>query len=522
MANLVPAPPTDPPNTRDGSSIWWIQRSIDSGFARFNTIITSLKALDEGFSSKNYVRKFLRALHPKWKAKVTTINESKDLSSLALDERISNLKVHEVLMEKDSKIYRGKKKRIKSIALKAKKESSDDETSTSESDDEEFAMALENFKKFFRRKGKFVRQPREETKSFQQRDEKKEKSGQKCFRYSDPNILIGDCLKPPRNKDQKAFIEGSWSDIAKMMPKTKLTMKLVSWLSRQMRKTPYEVFRGGKDSLKYFKVFGSKCFVLNTKDYLTKFDPKSYEDVFLGYSQNSKAYIVLNKHTMKVEESLNVTFDETSPPTKLTQLVDDDVGKEEAIIKNTKVVNNNNEKDESIEVDEIVNIKEFKNHPLDQVIRNLNERTLSQNLCDDFVKIMHDEFEMSMMGELYFFFGLHIKPMEDEIFFNQSEYIKEMLKKFRLEDSKPTKKPMSTKIKLTKDDEADSVYSSKYRECPKPPRSKNQMAFVGRAWSDSGEDEEGNSKDENCLVAQASNEICLGINLEPDEWIKDS
>nr|GEZ38026.1 UBN2 domain-containing protein [Tanacetum cinerariifolium] len=108
------------------------EESIDSTFARFNSIITSLKALDEGFFSKNYVRKFLRALHPKWRAKVTAIKESKDLSSLALDELIDNLKVHEVVMEKDSKIYRGKKERVKSIALKAKKESSDDETSTSE------------------------------------------------------------------------------------------------------------------------------------------------------------------------------------------------------------------------------------------------------------------------------------------------------------------------------------------------------------------------------------------------------
>ncbi|GKA21082.1 hypothetical protein Tco_0701071 [Tanacetum coccineum] len=54
--------------------------------------------------------------------------------------------------------------------------------------------------------------------------------------------------------------------------------------------------------------------------------------------------------------------------------------------------------------------------------------------------------------------------MEDEIFFSQSNYIKEMLKKFGLEDSKPTKTPMSTKIKLTKDDEAESVDSTKYRE----------------------------------------------------------
>ncbi|GKB41018.1 zf-CCHC domain-containing protein, partial [Tanacetum coccineum] len=202
------------------------EESIDSSFARFNTIITILKALDEGFSGKNYVRKFLRALHPKWRAKVMTIKELKDLSSLALDELIGNLKVHEVVMEKDSEIYRGKKERVKSIALKAKKESSDDETSTSRSDDEEYAMAVRNFKKFFRRKGKFVRQPREEKKSFRQRDEKKGKSDQKCFRCGDPNHLIGDCPKPSRNKDQKAF-NG-------MTPKTKLTTKLVSWLNHQM------------------------------------------------------------------------------------------------------------------------------------------------------------------------------------------------------------------------------------------------------------------------------------------------
>ncbi|GKD86240.1 hypothetical protein Tco_1357394 [Tanacetum coccineum] len=79
---------------------------------------------------------------------------------------------------------------------------------------------------------------------------------------------------------------------------------------------------------------------------------------------------------MKVEESLNMTFDESPPPTKLSPLVDDDVGEEEAIRKNTKIVNTNNEEDESMEVEEIVNIKESKNHPLDQVIGNLNQSTL--------------------------------------------------------------------------------------------------------------------------------------------------
>ncbi|GKG34470.1 hypothetical protein Tco_0437166, partial [Tanacetum coccineum] len=109
-------------------------------FARFNTIITSLKAIDEGYSSKNYVRKFLRALHPKWRAKATTIKESKYLTSLSLDELIGNLKVHEMIIKKYSEIVKAKVKR-KSLALKAKKESSDEECSTFGSKDEEYVMA---------------------------------------------------------------------------------------------------------------------------------------------------------------------------------------------------------------------------------------------------------------------------------------------------------------------------------------------------------------------------------------------
>ncbi|GKA99471.1 hypothetical protein Tco_0827465 [Tanacetum coccineum] len=162
--------------------------SIDSAFARFNIIITSLKALDEGYSSKNYVRKFLKALHPKWRAKVTVIEESKDLTSLSLDELIGNLKVYEMIIKKDSEIVKAKGER-KSLALKAKKESSDEECSTSGSEDEEYAMAVRDFKKFFKIRG-----------------------DRKCFRCGDPNHLIGEYLKPPKDKNQIAFVRGSWSD----------------------------------------------------------------------------------------------------------------------------------------------------------------------------------------------------------------------------------------------------------------------------------------------------------------------
>nr|GEW85506.1 UBN2 domain-containing protein [Tanacetum cinerariifolium] len=119
------------------------EESIDSGFARFNTIITSLNALDEGFFSKNYVRKFLRALHPKWRAK------------------------------KDSETVKGKREQSRFLALKAIKESSDEDSSTSESEDEEYDMAVREFKKFFKRQGRFVRQSRDDKKPLQRsRDNK--------------------------------------------------------------------------------------------------------------------------------------------------------------------------------------------------------------------------------------------------------------------------------------------------------------------------------------------------------------
>ncbi|GKB45565.1 hypothetical protein Tco_0896318 [Tanacetum coccineum] len=137
--------------------------SLDNAFARFNTISTSLKALDEGYASKNYLRKFLRALHLKCRAKVTTIEESKDLSKLSFDELIGNLKVYELIIRNDSEMTEDKIER-KSITLKAKKESSDEDNSNSEIDDVEYAMAVRNFKKFFKRRGRFVRQPHEEKK----------------------------------------------------------------------------------------------------------------------------------------------------------------------------------------------------------------------------------------------------------------------------------------------------------------------------------------------------------------------
>ncbi|GJX54517.1 hypothetical protein Tco_1291129 [Tanacetum coccineum] len=95
------------------------------------------------------------------------IEESNDLTSVSHDELIGNLKVYEAIIKKDFEIVKSKREQSRSLALKAKKESSNEESSTSDSKDEEYAMAVKEFKKFFKRRGIFVRQPRDERKSFQ-------------------------------------------------------------------------------------------------------------------------------------------------------------------------------------------------------------------------------------------------------------------------------------------------------------------------------------------------------------------
>ena len=78
-------------------------------------------------------------------------------------------------------------------------------------------------------------------------------------------------------------------------------------------KTPYELLRGRVPNISHLRIFGCKCFIHNNgKDNLGKFDPRSDEGIFLGYSSSSKAYKVLNERLNKVEESIHVIFNEKS------------------------------------------------------------------------------------------------------------------------------------------------------------------------------------------------------------------
>nr|GEV21360.1 UBN2 domain-containing protein [Tanacetum cinerariifolium] len=128
------------------------EETIDNGFTRFNANVTSLKSLDPHYSIKNHVRKFLRALSLKWRAKVMAIEEAKDLATLPLDEIVGNLKVYEMILENDGVVSRTTTKdKVKSLTLKAnitRGQTSKNSTCQDESDvDKEINLMAKNFRK---------------------------------------------------------------------------------------------------------------------------------------------------------------------------------------------------------------------------------------------------------------------------------------------------------------------------------------------------------------------------------------
>ncbi|KAI3665009.1 hypothetical protein L6452_43625 [Arctium lappa] len=83
-----------------------------------------------------------------------------------------------------------------------------------------------------------------------------------------------------------------------------------SIIHRRFQKTPYELINNRTPTIKYFYIFGCKCFVLNDRDSMNKFSAKADEGIFIGYSSTSAAYRVYLKKLKTVVESMNVTFDE--------------------------------------------------------------------------------------------------------------------------------------------------------------------------------------------------------------------
>nr|GEV99290.1 ribonuclease H-like domain-containing protein [Tanacetum cinerariifolium] len=170
--------------------------------SRCSEVVKSSKVVKCGKVVKR--SEVMKALHPKWRTKVTTIEESNDLISLSLNQLIGNLKVYELIIKKDSEMFKGKREQNRSLALKAKKESSDEDGLTSDSEDEEYAMAVRDFKKKFKRRGRFNQNI----------------SSENAQNYQEPII------KEPTSEDHRV--------IATKKVKKRLKMKNVLWLKHPM------------------------------------------------------------------------------------------------------------------------------------------------------------------------------------------------------------------------------------------------------------------------------------------------
>jgi hypothetical protein len=101
------------------------------------------------------------------------------------------------------------------------------------------------------------------------------------------------------------------------------------YLHRILKKTSYELLTGKKPNVSYFRVFGSKCFILIKRGRKSKFAPKVVEGFLLGYDSNTRAYRVFNKSTGLVEVSCDIVFDETNG-SQVEQVDLDELDDEEA------------------------------------------------------------------------------------------------------------------------------------------------------------------------------------------------
>ncbi|GJT63262.1 retrovirus-related pol polyprotein from transposon TNT 1-94 [Tanacetum coccineum] len=392
--------------------------------------------------------------------KVTAIEESKDLTSLSLDELIGNLKVHEMINKKDSEIVKAKGE-IKSLALKAKKGYKDEECSTSGSKNKEYAMAVRDFKKFFKKRGRFVRQP-QMTKDvpnvapppmMQERgeeDDEKVKDETCLVAQASSEICVGVDLEPDEwikdsrcskhmTGNQKLFSSYKAYNESNVIFASNLRGNIISKgqicdnkcretfskhdseitkdgkvIGRGIRKKGLYVIKLGnkpKDqiclatidenstlwhrrlghaNMRLIQSLASKELVRNLPK--LKFDQHFCDACKIGkqahvshkaknivsttrclkllhidlsspsavrsYGGNRYTLVIVDDYSRKVEESLNVTFAETPPPSKTSPLVADDLDEEEAIKVTEKKNLENDIEDETLEIDEIVNIKE--------------------------------------------------------------------------------------------------------------------------------------------------------------------
>ena len=185
--------------------------TITSMFTRFTDIINCLKSLGRTYTNSDVVRKILRSLPRTWEAKVTAIQEAKDLNTLSLEELLGSLMTHELMIQQKSE---EESKMKKTIALKAISEDEDEESGNEGESDNEVALLTRKFRRFLRRRG-----PPSKGKSLfkrnQPRDKEKEEEkevAKVCYNCKKPGHFNFECPSSRREPKKKKAYVATWDD----------------------------------------------------------------------------------------------------------------------------------------------------------------------------------------------------------------------------------------------------------------------------------------------------------------------
>src|SRR4030067_2120365 len=176
--------------------------TIESMFTRFQTLVSGLQVLKKSYTTPDHVKKILRSLPAKWRPKVTSIEEARDLNNLSFENLISSLKCHELGFPEAESC-----KKSKTIALKSKdkevralKAAESEEESVEEdfedSEAEELALLTKRFQRWTGKNKKFSR-------SSSSKGSNLKKEEKNCFNCKKPCHFIADCLELKKDKSKK-------------------------------------------------------------------------------------------------------------------------------------------------------------------------------------------------------------------------------------------------------------------------------------------------------------------------------
>nr|GEU96108.1 retrovirus-related Pol polyprotein from transposon TNT 1-94 [Tanacetum cinerariifolium] len=259
-----------------------------------------------------------------------------------------------------------------------------------------------------------------------------------------------------------------------------------SIIHKRFDKTPYELMNKRKPNIKFFYVFGCRCYLLNDYDDIGKLKAKGDIGVSVGYSKKSAVFRIYNKRTRKTIIKTKWIFKNKKDESSL-------------VIRNkARLVAVGYSQQEGIDYDEtfapVAQIKAiglflaYATHK-DFIVFQMDVKTTFLNgilkeevyvgqppgfvskqypdhvyaLDKALYDLMVKRFEMSMMGEMKLFLGLHVNQFSNGIFINQSKYILDILKRFGMEicDMVPT--PMVEQAKLKFDLVGKPVNYTDYR-----------------------------------------------------------